>query len=117
MPRSTSGTTKGSTFTLAFAALVIRGLARARKLVGNRIAVARLCEIDERGLKDIGLTPSDVRAALALPFGRDPSEHLSEVAGRKRARHPERTGSGVPIARLRASDADVSAPASNACPV
>ncbi len=117
MLRSTSETATGSTFTLALAAIVIRTAARFRKLVGNRIAVARLSELDERGLKDIGLTPSDVRAALALPFGRDPSEHLAEVAGHKRARHLERAGSGVPIARLRARDADVNVRASNACPV
>jgi uncharacterized protein YjiS (DUF1127 family) len=115
MLRSTSGTIKGSTFTLAFAALVIRGVTRARKLLGNRIAVTRLCELDERGLKDIGLTPSDVRAALALPFGRDPSDHLAEVAGHKRARHLERDVASVPIVRLRPRDADVKVAAANAC--
>ncbi len=117
MLRSHSETATGSTFTFAFAGIVIRAVARIRKRLGNRIAVARLSELDERGLKDIGLTPSDVRAALALPFGCDPSEHLSEVAGHKRARYLERAGSSAPIARLRARDADVNVPASNACPV
>ncbi len=88
-----------------------------RRLLANRLAVTRLCELDERALKDIGLTPSDVRAALALPLDRDPSEHLSEVAGHKRARYQEQVGSAVPIARLRARDADVRAPASQACPI
>ncbi len=121
MLRSTSGTTKahttGSTFTVAFAAILFRGVARVSRLLSNRIAVARLSDLDERALKDIGLTPSDVRAALALPLSFDPSEHLREVAGHKRARHVERAGSAVSINRLRAGDADVSVPAVKACPV
>jgi uncharacterized protein YjiS (DUF1127 family) len=53
----------------------------------NRRAVRDLKAYDERMLKDIGLTPGDVDAALDSPIGVDPSQHLRQVAaGRARRR-------------------------------
>src|SRR5437868_3435722 len=42
----------------------------------NRRSVAKLLEWDEHMLRDIGLTQSDVRSAMALPAGGDPSDRL-----------------------------------------
>ena len=59
--------------------LVGAGLARLVTLwraARNRRAIARLMEWDAHMLRDIGLTPGDVRAALASPVGDDPSYRL-----------------------------------------
>lgn len=51
----------------------------------NRRAVLDLREYDARMLKDIGLVPSDVDAALSCSLADDPSAHLASVAaGRSR---------------------------------
>ena len=116
MLRAQSANTAGSTFTLAFAAIVVRGATRVFRALKNRIEVTRLCEFDERTLKDIGLTHSDVRAALALPLASDPSAHLRDVAGHKRSPERGSHGQALVVSRLRASDAPVTA-ASPSCPV
>lgn len=55
------------------------------KAVINRRSVHALYDYDERMLKDIGLTRSDVVAALDAPLIEDPSAHLRRVAaGRSR---------------------------------
>jgi uncharacterized protein YjiS (DUF1127 family) len=56
-----------------------------------RVAAARatlraLANMDRRELSDIGLNPSDVRDASALPLDRDPTELL---ARRARERRPD----------------------------
>jgi uncharacterized protein YjiS (DUF1127 family) len=65
-------------------AAMLRGLTgRAVKLwvaLRNRREVNRLGDLDAAMLKDIGLTPSDVAAALDLPLNEDPSRHLTRVA-------------------------------------
>lgn len=43
----------------------------------NRRAVVGMTEYDERMLKDIGLSRSDVLGALAAPYSEDPSTILS----------------------------------------
>lgn len=47
------------------------------KAVLHRREVLRLSELDERGLKDIGLVRSDVDGALAVSWYRDPSAVLA----------------------------------------
>ena len=71
------------------------GLVRAGKLVRtlrNRHEVRKLAELDERSLKDIGLTRSDVQGALAASLLSDPSLFLGGIAGMEhgRAGHPAR---------------------------
>jgi len=73
-----------STFTLAFAGIVVGGLVQAARRLKNRSEVMRLSDLDDRALKDIGLLRTDVHAALAMPLRCDPSDHLIEVAGHKR---------------------------------
>ena len=107
---------KGSTFSLALAGLAVRAFAAARKAVRSRIEVARLADLDDRALKDIGLLRTDVAAALAVPYYRDPSAHLIDVAGHKRAasgvkRPTEVEGSLSVGARLRRPDAVLTVPA------
>jgi len=48
-------------------------VARIVTLWINRRAAYRLAELDDRGLKDIGLTRSDVEGVLDLPFRQDPT--------------------------------------------
>ena len=50
----------------------------------NRRSVARLLELDAHMLRDIGLVPGDVHAALAAPMGHDPSSHLHAMALERR---------------------------------
>jgi uncharacterized protein YjiS (DUF1127 family) len=64
----------------AVAAPVVRGLTSA---IANRVAVQRLTDLDDRALKDIGLTRGDVAGALSVPLHVDPSAILSD---RRRAR-------------------------------
>lgn len=51
-----------------------------------RQALHQLARMDSRELRDIGLTPYDVRAAAALPLDADPTELLADRA-RERARN------------------------------
>jgi len=46
----------------------------------HRASVRQLLDADEHMLRDIGLTRSDVRAALSGPPGSDPSEIVSAFA-------------------------------------
>jgi len=65
------------------------GLVRAGKLVRtlrNRHEVRKLAELDERSLKDIGLTRSDVQGALAASLLSDPSLFLGGIAGMEHGR-------------------------------
>ena len=78
--------TRGSTFTMALAGMLLRAVKSFAVALRNRRQVGRLTDLDDRALKDIGLTRSDVTAALAQPFLRDPSIHLTSVAGGTRGR-------------------------------
>jgi uncharacterized protein YjiS (DUF1127 family) len=65
------------------------GLVRAGKLVRtlrNRYEVRQLAELDDRSLKDIGLTRSDVQGALAASLLSDPSLILADIAGMEHGR-------------------------------
>lgn len=64
-------------------------LGRLWKAWRHRTQVAPLAQLDERMLADIGLTPSDVRSALAAPFGEDPSMTLQRLAHERRVARRE----------------------------
>ena len=53
---------------------------RAAKAIANRRAAQSLDTWDDRSLKDIGLTRSDLMGAKALPLYRDPTVHLDQVS-------------------------------------
>lgn len=59
-------------------ALGARGVVKA---VTHRRQIWSLTEADDRLLKDIGLTRSDVAAALDTPFYADPSRNLALHSG------------------------------------
>jgi uncharacterized protein YjiS (DUF1127 family) len=64
---------------IPFVALFGQMAARAWRVFNNRRHVAELKYWSDEQLKDIGLTRSDVRRALALPFYRDPTSLLSNL--------------------------------------
>jgi len=52
----------------------------------NRRKVANLSEFDDHLLCDIGISRSDIRQALDLPFAQDPALELQRLALRNRKR-------------------------------
>lgn len=62
----------------------------------NRREILRLTELDERGLKDIGLLRGDVEGALATSWLRDPSAVLAA-----------RAGSAADVASIRRAEAEL----------
>ncbi|RVU16672.1 DUF1127 domain-containing protein [Methylobacterium oryzihabitans] len=76
---------------LAFGAAraVLRTATRVAVLWNRRQAIHRIAEFDDRMLKDIGLSRSDVSGALDVPWRHDPTEHL--VDRRTSRRHPGRS--------------------------
>lgn len=64
----------------------IRTVSGARNLVRawvHRREMIHLSEMDDRGLKDIGLVRSDVEGALATSWLRDPTSVLAERSGQQ----------------------------------
>ncbi len=59
-------------------------LAALWRAARNRRSVARLLEWDDHMLRDIGVTPGDVRSALATPFGDDASYRLGAMSLERR---------------------------------
>lgn len=57
-----------------------KGVAHVQTALANRRAAKELLNWDAAALKDIGLTRSDVRGALAESFIEDPTVHLSLIA-------------------------------------
>jgi uncharacterized protein YjiS (DUF1127 family) len=77
----------GSTVSLSLAMQALRAAVQFVTTLKNRRAVASLAMLDDRALKDIGLTRNDVSAAMARPLHHDPSEHLAEITGGGRMRN------------------------------
>jgi uncharacterized protein YjiS (DUF1127 family) len=61
------------------------------RVAAARAALQALASMDRRELADIGLNPSDVRDASAVPLDRDPTELLA-----RRARERRRDAFGPP---------------------
>lgn len=68
------------TASIPFVALFGQMAARAWRIFNNRRHVSELKDWSDEQLKDIGLTRSDVRQALSLPFYQDPTSLLTGVA-------------------------------------
>ena len=51
----------------------------------GRRAANQLLDLDDRMLRDMGVTRGDVRAAMTLPVRKDPSQYLFAVAEERRA--------------------------------
>ena len=81
---STAPATPGEKLHFLVEAALVRvvGYVRAAR---NRRSVAKLLEWDERMLRDIGLTPGDVYAAMALRVSEDPSQKLEALSAERRA--------------------------------
>jgi uncharacterized protein YjiS (DUF1127 family) len=67
-----------------FAANVFHRAAEMVEAYRNRRQVARLLKWDAHMLRDIGLTPGDVRSALASPLAEDPSCRLDMLVRERR---------------------------------
>lgn len=62
-----------------FVALLGQMIARAWRVFNNRRQFAELKDWSDEQLKDIGLTRSDVRRALAQPFYADPTSLVNNT--------------------------------------
>lgn len=60
----------------------VKGIRNLVQVAQNRRQTRDLSHWDDRALKDIGLTRSDLTGALSLPFRQDPSLHLASLSGR-----------------------------------
>jgi uncharacterized protein YjiS (DUF1127 family) len=80
---SQPATTAGDKFLQAAASAAAR-IASLWRAVRNRRSVVKLLDWDERMLRDIGLTPGDVRAVLAAPISDDPSYRLGAISIERR---------------------------------
>jgi uncharacterized protein YjiS (DUF1127 family) len=61
----------------------------------HRREVMRLSELDERGLKDIGLVRSDIAGALAVSWLSDPSSVLQARSSQQKSAAASRREAGV----------------------
>jgi uncharacterized protein YjiS (DUF1127 family) len=80
----------GSSLGLRASRTVLRALVGLVRALRDRQEVKRLIELDDRALKDIGLSRSEVDGALAEPLFRNPSAVL--------VRSVERRSRAVPAA-------------------
>ena len=80
------------------AVLMVTGTKNLVRAFVHRREVMRLSELDERGLKDIGLVRSDIDGALAVSWLSDPSSvlqarsHQHHGAECEQREHSERHG-------------------------
>ena len=86
MNRSAQEALAGATFTSALVRILFGTIRQAALALKNRRQVTALAHLDDRLLKDIGLTRLDVVAALSSPLQHDPSRHLINVTGHQQMR-------------------------------
>jgi uncharacterized protein YjiS (DUF1127 family) len=89
----------------AAVAAVVRRLASLVTALRHRAEVRHLAELDDRALKDNGLSRSEVDGALAVPFYVNPSTVLVRAVERPVEPQPGRSARGlrpvVPTVRAR----------------
>lgn len=90
--------------TAAFARRSLAPVASVLRALSHRLEVRRLAYLDERMLKDIGLTRTDVAGALSEPLFRDPSRLL--VRSLDERRRPRRLAVKAPVPAVRIGPAD-----------
>lgn len=73
-------------FLTALLLAAVKGAVRFQTAYANRREARILTEWDARALKDIGLTPGDVRGAMAAPLYMDPTQLLSLIAAGREPR-------------------------------
>ncbi len=81
---STAPATPGEKF-YAFLEAAVTRVAGTVRAMQNRRSVAKLLDWDERMLRDIGLTQSDVLAVMAVKTTEDPSYRLDALSTERRA--------------------------------
>lgn len=100
-------TAKSLSFLAAHANRGLRGAGRAVKALAVAIAhrreVMSLSELDDRGLKDIGLVRSDVEGALASSWLRDPSSVLAARSNQQQRSAAARREAGLRRASVNAA--------------
>ena len=87
--------------TAALARRSVQPVASVLRALSHRVEVRRLASMDDRMLRDIGLTRTDIDGALSEPLLRDPSMVLvRSVEGRRR---PRLAIDSSPVPRVRAA--------------
>lgn len=59
---------------------VVTALVAGYRVFANRRSAARLADLDDRMLEDIGLSRADLRIALSQPVWSDPTADLAALA-------------------------------------
>jgi uncharacterized protein YjiS (DUF1127 family) len=77
------------------AALTVAGTKNLVRAFVHRREVMRLSELDERGLKDIGLVSSDIDGALAVSWLSDPSSVLQARSSQQQSAAASRREAGL----------------------
>lgn len=88
-----------------------RLIAAAWRGVSNRKQIAKLQDLTDSQLQDIGLTRGDVRQVLRMPLFTDPSPVLTAWARERDYRNSSFAPDLVPPVREQVAKAPVSAPA------
>ncbi|WP_186418698.1 DUF1127 domain-containing protein [Bosea sp. CS1GBMeth4] len=77
------------------AAHTVSGAKHLGRALLHRREVMRLSELDERGLKDIGLVRSDIEGALSVSWLSDPSSVLEARSAQQRSAAAGRREAGL----------------------
>lgn len=85
-----SATPAPRAFAARIADIALAAAAVVTALINRRRAAIALDGMDARMLKDIGLTPEDLRSAFAEPIWNDPTRRMAVIAVERRSAQRER---------------------------